>query len=160
MASDRGSATELEPDELDAGVVRLRRAPPLRLRAARASRSPPPPSARSSSRAARRARSPLDVSTWTLVDDALPRARAALAPDLVFATEREQEALGPLGRSGSSSAAPRALRWTAWTIPPSPSRSSTRPAPATRSPPASSSAASQLGLEAAARCCAKLGAMP
>ena len=38
----------------------------------------------------------VDVSTFTLVDDAFRTRMRALAPDLVFATEREQEALGDL----------------------------------------------------------------
>jgi sugar/nucleoside kinase (ribokinase family) len=36
------------------------------------------------------------VSAWTLVDDTFRSRVTALAPELVFATEREQEAVGSL----------------------------------------------------------------
>jgi sugar/nucleoside kinase (ribokinase family) len=95
MASDRGAAPELSPQDLDPAwfdcdVLHLSGYSLLR-----------EPIASSASAAAAHARScgakvSFDVSTWTLVDDAF-RARAqALAPDLVFATERERDAVGEL----------------------------------------------------------------
>ena len=161
MASDRGAAVELTAHELEpawfdcdvlhiSGYSLLR--DPLATAALRAGEL---------ARAAGAAVS-LDVSTWTLVDDAF-RARArALAPDTIFASERERDALGAQApaRAGSSSAAPAASRSTASTTPPLPVD--------VVDPTGAGDALAAgflvdgpaLGLEAAARCCAKLGSMP
>jgi sugar/nucleoside kinase (ribokinase family) len=95
MASDRGTAPELAPQDLEASwfdcdVLHVSGYSLLR-----------EPIASAVDEAARRARSSgarvsADVSTWTLVDDSFRARLAGLAPDLVFATEREQEAVGEL----------------------------------------------------------------
>jgi ribokinase len=95
MASDRGAAPELAAQDLDAAwfdcdVLHLSGYSLLR-----------EPIASAAAAAVTHARAhgatvSLDVSTWTLVDDAFRTHAAALAPDLVFATEREQETVGDL----------------------------------------------------------------
>jgi sugar/nucleoside kinase (ribokinase family) len=95
MASDRGSAPELSPRDLvpawfDCDVLHVSGYSLLR-----------EPIASAVDEAVRHARSfgahvSADVSTWTLVDDSFRARLAGLAPDLVFATEREREAVGGL----------------------------------------------------------------
>ena len=110
MASDRGAAVDLAPDELDpawfdcdvlhiSGYSLLR--PPLAdtaIAAARLAR-------------ARGARVSVDVSTWTLVDDAFRERLRSLEPDLVFATERERDAVGSVDDTlGDQARRARSLR--------------------------------------------------
>jgi ribokinase len=93
MASDRGTSPELAPHDLeqawfDCDVLHVSGYALLR-----------EPIASAAAAAARHARAhgatvSLDVSAWTLVDDAFRARVAALAPELLFATELEQEALG------------------------------------------------------------------
>ncbi|MGZ4334515.1 MAG: carbohydrate kinase family protein [Gaiellaceae bacterium] len=95
MASDRGTAPELAPQDLepawfDCDVLHLSGYSLLREPIAAAAE------AAAGHARARGAHVSVDVSTWTLVDDAFRSRLRALAPDLVFATEREQEALGAL----------------------------------------------------------------
>ena len=95
MASDRGNAPDLSPHDLepawfDCDVLHVSGYSLFR-----------EPIAFAAEAAAGHARDrgatvSLDVSAWTLVDDAFRARAAALAPDLVFATEREQEAVGAL----------------------------------------------------------------
>jgi sugar/nucleoside kinase (ribokinase family) len=95
MASDRGTAPQLSPQDLDpawfdADVLHVSGYALL-----------VEPMASAAAAAAGHARAhgaqvSVDVSTFTLVDDAFRARMRALAPDLVFATEREQEALGEL----------------------------------------------------------------
>jgi sugar/nucleoside kinase (ribokinase family) len=95
MASDRGtgpllSARDLEPAWFDCDVLHISGYALL-----------VEPMASAAEAAAGHARAygaqvSVDVSTFTLVDDAFRARMRALAPDLVFATEREQEALGDL----------------------------------------------------------------
>jgi sugar/nucleoside kinase (ribokinase family) len=95
MASDRGTAPELSPHDLepawfDCDVLHISGYSLFR-----------EPIASAAEAAVAHARAhgatvSLDVSAWTLVDDAFRARAAALAPELVFATEREQEALGEL----------------------------------------------------------------
>ena len=95
MASDRGASPGLEPRDLDPAwfdcdVVHLSGYSLLG-----------EPVASAAAAAARHARGygatvSFDVSTWTFVDDAFRSAVRELAPEVVFATEREREALGEL----------------------------------------------------------------
>jgi sugar/nucleoside kinase (ribokinase family) len=98
MASDRGSApeltgAELEPAWFDCDVLHLSGYSLQR-----------EPIASASARAAELARGhgarvSVDLSTWTGVDDAFRRRVRALDPDLVFAGERERDAFGELDTS-------------------------------------------------------------
>jgi ribokinase len=98
MASDRGSApeltgAELEPAWFDCDVLHLSGYSLQR-----------EPIASASARAVELARGhgarvSVDLSTWTGVDDAFRRRVRALDPDLVFAGERERDAFGELDTS-------------------------------------------------------------
>ena len=95
MASDRGNAPDfaahdLEPAWFDCDVLHisgyaLAREPIAFAAAAAAGHAH-----------AHGALVSLDVSAWTLVDDTFRTRVAELAPELVFATEREHEAVGAL----------------------------------------------------------------
>jgi sugar/nucleoside kinase (ribokinase family) len=95
MASDRGNAPDLAPQDLEAAwfdcdVLHVSGYSLLR-----------EPIASAAEEAADHARSygarvSADVSTWTHVDAEFRARLRGLRPDLVFATEREQEALGAL----------------------------------------------------------------
>jgi len=159
MASDRGSAPDLAPHDLveswfDCDVLHLSGYSLLR-----------EPIASAAVDAARLARAhggtvAVDVSTWTLVDDAFRARLRSLSPDIVFATEREQEAVGELG--------------TRWVLKRGANGLSVdgRDYPAAATTVVDTTGAGdalaagfliggpELGLEAAARCCGRMGAMP
>ena len=161
MASDRGAAPDLAPQRPRARVVRLRRAPSLRLLAAARADRGRGRCAPLRSRAQHGAQVSLDLSTWTLVDDAFRERVRAIAPDLVFATERERDAVGELdARWVLKRGARGARRRTASTT----RRVATDVVDTTGAGDALAAGylvgGVELGLEAAARCCAKLGAMP
>jgi sugar/nucleoside kinase (ribokinase family) len=159
MASDRGSAPDLQPGELDpawldcsalhvSGYSLLRE--PLALAALRAAEL---------ARAAG-ARVSIDLSSWTLIDGPFRKRVAELAPEVAFASEREREALGELATSwivkhGAGGVTVDGVNHAAL------------PTDAVDPTGAGDAFAAgyliggvPLGLEAAARCCAKLGAMP
>ena len=96
----------------------------------------------------------------TLVDDPFRHRAGRVAPDVVFATEREQDAFGPLDATWVVKRGPRGIRVSGVDHP-------ALPAEVVDSTGAGDALAAgflvggvELGLEAAARCCAKLGAMP
>jgi len=95
MASDRGTAAELSTRDLDEAWFDC---DVLHISGYALLVEPMASAAAAATKHARRhgAQVSLDVSTWTLVDDDVRRRVAALDPDLVFATEREQAALGAL----------------------------------------------------------------
>jgi sugar/nucleoside kinase (ribokinase family) len=159
MASDRGAAVDLEARELDAAWFD---ADVLHISGYALHREP---LAGAAARAAELARAygaqiSLDVSTWTLVDDAFRLRVAALAPDVVFASDREQRAVGELA--------------TRWVLKRGAGGVSVdgRDYPAVETTVVDTTGAGdalaagflvggpELGLQAAARCCAKLGSMP
>jgi sugar/nucleoside kinase (ribokinase family) len=95
MASDRGAAAELEGSELVADwfVCDVLHVSGYTLLAE--------PAASAALRAAAMARQAgaavtLDLSAWTLIDDSFRSHAAALQPQVVFATEAEQDAYGEL----------------------------------------------------------------
>ena len=159
MVSDRGTAPELSPQDLDAawfdcdvlhvsGYSLL--LDPIASAAGRAADCARDHGARVS----------VDVSTFTLVDDAFRERVRRLRPDIVFATEREREALGELD--------------TVWAVKRGKDgvRVDGADHPAIAGIVVDTTGAGdafaagylvdgvQLGLETAARCCAKAGAMP
>ena len=95
MASDRGSAPELAPHDLEPAWFDC---DVLHISGYSLFREPIASAAEAAAGYARAngATVSLDVSAWTLVDDAFRARAAALAPELVFATEREQEAIATL----------------------------------------------------------------
>ena len=159
MASDRGAAVELEAEALepawfDADVLHISGYSLLR-----------EPLARAAARAAVLARQhgaqvSFDVSTWTLVDDRFRVRVRELAPDLAFASERERSAVGDLD--------------TRWVVKRGAGGLTVdgRDYPAAETTVVDTTGAGhalaagflvggpELGLAAAARCCAKLGSMP
>jgi sugar/nucleoside kinase (ribokinase family) len=159
MASDRGSAPELLAQELedawfDCDVLHISgyaiAEEPIASAAAHAARA-----AR-----ARGATVSLDVSAWSLVDDAFRERARSLAADVVFATEHERDALGPLAtrwvvKHGAGGMTVDGRDWPA------------QDADVVDTTGAGDALAAgflvggpDLALEAAARCCAQLGAMP
>jgi ribokinase len=102
----------------------------------------------------------VDVSTFTLADDAFRARVGVLAPDLVFATERERDALGGLDARLVLKRGADGIVVDGNAYPALP----TAVVDATGAGDALAAgflvAGPALGLEAAARCCAKLGAMP
>ncbi len=159
MASDRGTAPHLEPHELhdawfDCDVLHLSGYSLLR--------EPIAATAVAAARVARRhgASISVDLSTWTLADDAFRARVREVAPDVVFANQLERAAVGDLD-----------TRWVlkrgAGGI-----RVDGRDHPALASTAIDTTGAGdalaagflvggvELGLEAAARCCGRLGAMP
>jgi sugar/nucleoside kinase (ribokinase family) len=159
MASDRGSAPDLGPDELDpvwftcdwlhlSGYALMRE--PIAFAAIRAAEL---------ARAAG-ANVSLDLSSWTLIDDEFRGHVCRIRPDIVLATERELEVFG----------GPEA----GWVVKRGAGGVSVdgvdHPAHLTEAidPTGAGDAFAagylvggvELGLAAAARCCAQLGAMP
>lgn len=154
MVSDRGSAPDLAPHELDdawfdCDVLHISGYALADAAAAAAAAA-----------RAHGARVSLDASAASLIDDRF-RARAlALAPDLVFANERERDALGDLAtawvvKRGAGGLTADGRDWPA------------RPCDVVDTTGAGDALAAgylvggpELGLDAAARCCGQLGAMP
>lgn len=159
MASDRGAAVDLDPQELepawfDCDVLHLSGYSLLR-----------EPVASAAVRAAQLAREQgalvsVDVSTWTLVDDPFRARVRKVAPDVVFATEREQEVLGAVATRWVVKRGAAGLRVDGADYP----AVETDAVDTTGAGDALAAGfligGPQLGLEAAARCCAQLGSMP
>src|SRR5579864_7595200 len=93
MASDRGTAPELRPEELEPDWFRC---DTLHLSGYSLQREPIASAALSAAALARAqgARVSIDLAAWTAIDDAFRVRLGELAPDLVFANERERETLG------------------------------------------------------------------
>jgi len=159
MASDRGVSPELRPEELSAGwfacdVLHVSGYSLLRepiahaaLRAAELAR-------------AEGARVSVDVASWTLADDAFRARLRELAPDVLFAGERERQAVGALGATWVVKRGADGIVVDGEPFP----AAATEVVDPTGAGDALAAGyllgGPRLGLEAAARCCAKLGAMP
>ena len=159
MASDRGAATALEPADLEGEwfACDVLHVSGYALHGG--------PIAGAAAEAARLARDhgaavSVDVSTFTLADDDFAARVRALAPDLVFANERERAALGDVQarivvKRGASGIV---VDGTGYDAVPTSVLDATGAGDALAAGFLVGGPA--LGLEAAARCCAKLGAMP
>ncbi len=159
MASDRGGATDLDPHGLedawfDCHVLHISGYALLGL-----------PVAAAAARAAEMARAhgarvSVDASTYTLADESFRIRVRSLAPDLVFANERECAAIGPLDARLVLKRGADGIVVDGHSYPATP----TTVVDATGAGDALAAGflvgGPELGLEAAARCCAKLGAMP
>jgi sugar/nucleoside kinase (ribokinase family) len=159
MASDRGSAPELLAQELDDAWFDC---DVLHVSGYALAQEPIASAAARAVEAARAgdATVSLDVSAWSLVDDAFRARASSLAADIVFATEQEREVLGQLpGRwvvkHGAAGMTVDGRDWPA------------QSADVVDTTGAGDALAAgflvggpELALEAAARCCAQLGAMP
>lgn len=159
MLSDRGDGSGLAPEELedswfDCDVLHisgysLHREPMATAAADAAVRA-----------RAHGARICLDASTWTSIDEAFRRRVDALRPDVVFATERERDALGTrdatwVVKRGADGILVDGTAFPALDV---------EVVDATGAGDALAAGylvgGPELGLRAAARCCAKLGALP
>jgi sugar/nucleoside kinase (ribokinase family) len=100
------------------------------------------------------------VSAWTLVDDAFRTRVATLAPELVFATEREQEAIGSLDTRWVLKRGARGLSVDGVDHP----AGEIEVVAATGAGDALAAGfhvgGPELGVATAARCCTQIGAMP
>jgi ribokinase len=159
MASDRGTAPQLDPRELedawfDCDVLHLSGYSLLR--------EPIAETAVAAARAARGhgAQVSVDLSTWTLVDNAFCARLHEVAPDIVFANERERAAVGELRTRWVMKRGADGLHVDGRDY-------DALDADVIDTTGAGDALAAgfliggvELGLEAAARCCSKLGAMP
>jgi sugar/nucleoside kinase (ribokinase family) len=159
MASDRGSATELEPAELEPGWFDT---DVLHLSGYALLREPTASAAEHAVELARGAgaRISLDLSAWSLVDEPFRERARRIAPDVVLATERERDTFGPLDSEWVVKRGAAGVRVGGVNHPALP----TKIVDATGAGDAFAAGflvgGVALGLEAAAHCCAKLGAMP
>jgi len=159
MASDRGSAPELTSAELEAAWFDC---DVLHLSGYSLHREPiASASARAAELArARGARVSVDLSTWTAIDDPFRARVRSLEPDVVFASERERDVFGELAASwvvkrGAEGVLVDGHAYAAL---------QTEVVDTTGAGDAFAAGylvgGLELGLEAAARCCARIGAMP
>jgi sugar/nucleoside kinase (ribokinase family) len=159
MASDRGAAPSLRPDELDAAWFDC---DVLHLSGYSLVREPIASAAARGADLARAAgaRVSVDVATWTLVDDAFRARVRELRPDVVFANASERAAFGELDASWVVKRGAGGVEVDGGLLP----SMATDVVDTTGAGDAFAAGflvgGAQLGLEAAARCCAKLGAMP
>jgi sugar/nucleoside kinase (ribokinase family) len=159
MASDRGSAPDLAPHELDPAWFDC---DVLHISGYSLARQPIADAAAAAAVAAREhgARVSLDAAAFTLIDDTFRARAAAIGPDVVFANEREHDALGAVPaawvlKRGAGGLTADGRDWPA------------HPCDVVDTTGAGDALAAgylvggpELGLETAARCCAQLGAMP
>ena len=159
MASDRGSAPDLAPHELDASWFDC---DVLHLSGYSLLREPIASAARSAVGFARErgASIAVDISTWTLVDDVFCARLNVVAPDVVFATEREQTAVGALNTRWVLKRGADGLHVDGRDYPAIPTEVVDTTGAGDALAAGFLVGGPELGLEAAARCCARMGAMP
>jgi ribokinase len=159
MASDRGVSPHLEPRDLDAAWFDC---DVLHLSGYSLLRDPIASASVSAAALAREhgAHIAVDISTWTLVDDAFRKRVRTIAPDVVFATEAEYHAVGELDTRWVFKRGARGLDVDGTSYP----SAATDVVDTTGAGDALAAGylvgGAELGLEAAARCCAQLGSMP
>jgi sugar/nucleoside kinase (ribokinase family) len=156
MISDRGTAAELRPADLDAAWFDC---DVLHVSGYSLLREPMASAAEAAARAATGIVS-VDVSTFTLVDDAFRTRVRRLEPSLVFATERERDALGPLDARWVLKRGGRGLTVDG-------RDHDAVPTEVVDTTGAGDAAAAgflvggpELAVQTAARCCARMGSMP
>jgi ribokinase len=159
MASDRGAAPHLAPRELDDAWFDC---DVLHLSGYSLLREPIAATAVAAAHAARAhgAQVSVDLSTWTLVDDAFCARLREVAPDIVFANGRERAAVGELDTRWVMKRGADGLHVDGRDY-------DALDADVIDTTGAGDALAAgfliggvELGLQAAARCCAQLGAMP
>jgi ribokinase len=159
MASDRGSATELEPAELDpawfscdclhlSGYALLTE-----------------PVAGAALRAAQLARAEgaavsVDLSAWSLIDESFRERVRRCEPETVLATEAECDAFGSLETSWVVKRGAAGVNVAGVDHPALPTKIVDPTGAGDAFAAGFLIGGVQVGLEAAARCCAKLGGMP
>jgi len=159
MASDRGSAPDLSADELDATWFDC---DVLHISGYSLQREPVASAAARAAGFARAngARVSVDLSTWSSIDDAFRVRVRAIGPEVVFAGERERDTFGVLATDWI-------VKRGALGVIVGGREHSAAPTVVVDTTGAGDAFAAgyfvggvDRGLEAAARCCAKLGAMP
>jgi ribokinase len=159
MASDRGVAPDLEPRDLDAAWFDC---DVLHLSGYSLLRDPIGSASLAAAALARDhgAQIAVDISTWTLVDARFRERVRAIAPDVVFATEAERDAVGALDTRWIVKRGARGLDVDGLLY----ASVASEVVDTTGAGDALAAGyligGAELGLEAAARCCAQLGAMP
>ena len=159
MASDRGSAPELRPDEL---LEEWFRCDSLHLSGYSLHREPIASAALRAAELARDtgARVSIDLAAWTAIDDVFRGRLDRLAPDLVFANEREREVLGDFEATWVVKRGADGIVVDGEAFPAVPTELVDPTGAGDALAGGYLAGGAALGLEAAARCCAKLGAMP
>ena len=159
MASDRGSAPDLEPNELEAPWFEC---DVLHVSGYALLREPAASAAERAVELARRARAriSLDLSAWSLVDEPFRERARRVAPDIVFATERERDVFGELDSVWVVKRGADGVRVDGVDHPALPAEVVDPTGAGDAFAAGFLEGGVELGLEAAARCCAKLGAMP
>jgi sugar/nucleoside kinase (ribokinase family) len=159
MASDRGTAPELSPHDLDEAWFDCE---VLHVSGYALLREPIASASLAAARLARGhgARISLDVSSSSLVDSRFRALAQELAPELTFATEAEQAAVGALATDWVLKRGARGLSAGGHDYP-------ALPVEVVDTTGAGDALAAgflvggpELGVEAAARCCSRAGAMP
>jgi sugar/nucleoside kinase (ribokinase family) len=159
MASDRGVSPTLEPRDLDPAWFDC---DVLHLSGYSLLRDPIATASVAAAALAREhgARVAVDISTWTLVDDAFRERVRTIEPDIVFATEAERDAVGELGTRWVLKRGARGLDVDGRSYP----SVATDVVDTTGAGDALAAGflvgGAELGLQAAARACAQMGAMP
>jgi ribokinase len=159
MASDRGVSPTLRPEDLDPAWFDC---DSLHLSGYSLLREPIAFAALRGAELAREhgARVSVDLSSWTLFDDRFRDRLRELAPDLVFANERERDELGELDTTWVVKRGAQGVLVDGETYPAVPTEVVDTTGAGDALAAGYLVGSVQLGLEAAARCCAKLGAMP
>lgn len=159
MASDRGASPELRPDELEPAWFDC---DALHLSGYSLQREPIASAALRAAALARTggARVSIDLAAWTGIDDAFRSRLDELAPDLVFANERERQALGGFDAPFVVKRGADGIVVDGRALPALPTELVDPTGAGDALAGGYLVGGPELGLEAAARCCAKLGAMP
>ncbi|MEI8105258.1 MAG: carbohydrate kinase family protein [Actinomycetes bacterium] len=159
MASDRGSAPDLAPGELEAAWFDC---DVLHISGYALAREPIASAARRAAGLAREldARVTIDLSAWTLIDDDFRDRVRALAPDLVFANKAEYETFGDLSTEWIVKRGPGGVVVAGHAYPAMPTDVVDTTGAGDAFAAGYLVGGVTTGLQTAARCCAKLGAMP
>jgi sugar/nucleoside kinase (ribokinase family) len=159
MASDRGSAPDLTAAQLDESWFDC---DVLHLSGYSLLREPIASASVEASRLARAhgAQVSVDVSTWTLVDDLFRERLSSVAPDLLFATEREHEVIGATSAACVIKRGAEGMRVGEVDHPALPGEIVDTTGAGDALAAGYLVGGPELGLAAAARCCARMGSMP